>query len=265
MKKDASLKEINRRCAKPWCNRLLPWAATILMSVLCVHTAVRADIFDDFTDGNDTFNPTWTHSDVGLGGTQIYDASGQNYHLSATVGGFGFSYVGSFVESASDFSITFDLLDWGGGAQKFGAYARATGIDAFLGISGYHFSYQPDNGQVLIRQMINANQGGNNLVSTTYLLDDLKQYQFVFNGSGNHLIGRIYEIGGPADPVVELSADDTTFTSGLSGLLGFGVGVPTDFTIDNFAHVVPEPSAFALMLLGALAGWPLLRRRPGSK
>lgn len=265
MKKDASLKEINRRYTKPWCNRLLPRAATILMSVLCVQTAVRADIFDDFTDGNDTFNPTWTHSDVGLGGTQIYDASGQNYHLSATVGGFGFSYVGSFVESASDFSITFDLLDWGGGAQKFGAYARATGINESLGISGYHFSYQPDNGQVLIRRMISANQGGKNLASTTYLLDDLKQYQFVFNGSGSHLIGRIYEMGGPADPVVELSADDTTFTSGLSGLMGFGVGVPTDFTIDNFAHVVPEPSAFALMLLGALAGWPLLRRRPGSK
>jgi len=242
-----------------------PCVAAFLVAAVCGQTAARADVFDDFTDGNDTLNPTWTHSDVGLGGTQTYDASGQNYHLSATVGGFGFSYVGSFVESTSDFLITFDLVDWGSGAQRIGAYARATGIDTFAGVSGYHFSYQPDNGQVLIRQMINANQLGANLASGSNTLDFNKEYRFVFSGTGSSLNGKIYEIGGPVDPLVDLSATDSAFTTGASGLLGFGVGAVTDFTVDNFSHLVPEPATSALVLLGGLVlGWPLLRRRAGS-
>jgi len=237
--------------------------AFLLASVLCLQpTAFAAS--DDFSSGTDA---AWTHSDIGFGGVQTYDASGFNYHLAATVGGFGFSYAGSFLGGPlSAFAIDFDLLSWGGGAQKFGAYARATGINTFAGVSGYMFSYEPDNGQVLIRQMTSANQAGQNLASTTFLLDVTKQYHFTFSGDGSSFNGAISEIGGPSTPVVQLAATDTTWTSGLPGVLGFGAGVPTDFTIDNFVAVVPEPSAAALLLVGSLAvAWPLRRRRAGAR
>lgn len=263
--KSGVLNGMNDRFAGALCRGSLPCVTALVIAAFCAQTVARADVFDDFTDGNDTANPIWTHSDVGLGGVQTYDASGQNYHLSATVGGNGFSYLGSFVDPAADFMLSCDLLSWGGGAQKFGLYARATGINTFLGVSGYHFSYQPDNGQVLIRRMTSANQAGSNRASTTYFLDTSKDYRFVFWGSGTYLEGDIYEIGGPADPVVRLTGTDTVYTTGLSGVLGFGLGVNTDFTVDNFLMVIPEPATSALLLLGALAGWPLLRRRAVSE
>lgn len=247
------------------CRRVGFAVAPVLVAAMGWPSDTCANVFDDFSDLDDTANPLWTHSDVGLGGVQTFDASAGNYRLQSTVGPFTFSYVGSFAESSSDFLISFDLLDWGSGAQKFGAYARATDINTFAGVDGYHFSYQVDNGQVLLRRMINANQAGQNLASTTYFLDDLKQYHFVFTGLGNTLIGRIYEIGGPVNPVVEIYANDTAFTSGLSGVLGFGVNAPTDFTIDNFTHLVPEPSTTVLTLLGSVVvGCSLLRRRVGT-
>ena len=263
--KRAASHQTNRYINGNLCRNLWCGCVALFVSALCSQTAADADVFDDFSDGNDSANPPWTHSDVGLGGVQTYDASVGNYHLQATVGGFGFSYLGSFVESTSDFLISFDLVDWGSGAQRIGAYARATGIDTFAGVSGYHFSYQPDNGQVLIRQMINANQLGANLASGSNTLDFNKEYRFVFSGTGSSLNGKIYEIGGPVDPLVDLSATDSAFTTGASGLLGFGVGAVTDFTVDNFSHLVPEPATSALVLLGGLVlGWPLLRRRAGS-
>jgi len=263
--KSATLKRTNPQTSTAPCRSSLACIVAIAVAAFCAQTVAYADIFDDFTDGNDTASPTWTHSDVGLGGVQTYDASGQNYHLSATVGGYGFSYLGSFVDPASDFMISCDVLSWGAGGQKFGIYARATGINTFLGVSGYHFSYEPDNGQVLIRRMTSANQAGSNRASTTYFLDNSKQYHFVFWGSGSYLEGDIYEIGGGGTPVVRLTATDTVYTTGLSGVLGFGLGANTDFTIDNFLMVIPEPATSSLLLLGFLAGWPVLRRRAGSK
>jgi len=238
---------------------LRPWSiAFLLAALLCCCTAAFA-ASEDFSSGTDA---AWTHSDIGFGGTQTYDASAFNYHLSATVGGFGFSYIGSFLgDPLSAFSIEFDLLSWGGGAQKLGAYARATGINTFAGVSGYMFSYEPDNGQVLIRQMTSANQAGQNLASTTFTLDVNKQYHFIFSGEDNNLYGAISEIGDPSNPVVQLGATDSTWSSGLPGVLGFGAGVPTDFTVDNFVAVVPEPSAAALLLLGGLTAACTWRHR----
>lgn len=256
----------NPRPARPAFARSGPFSrglSLLATAALCWHTSAFA-ITDDFSDGDDTANPPWTHSNIGLS-TAGYDASGLNYHLTSPVGGFGISYAGSFLaDTMSDFTISMDLVDWQSSSQqKIGIYARASDINVALGLDGYHFSYDPIPGQFLIRRMVNANQGGSNRASTNGIfLDVAKDYQFIFIGAGTNLNARVYEIGGPATPVVELNAIDTTFTSGLSGVIGFGGGA-TDFTIDNFsAEPVPEPAAFALLLLGGLAlGRSLLRRR----
>jgi hypothetical protein len=101
-------------------------AASRLGIVMTVGAAVlaawpagaAADVFDDFSDMNDTVNPAWTHLDAAVGSTgQTWDASTGAYRLHAPsdlnnphpdLVGYGF--VGSYVnEPLTDVRVTADL------------------------------------------------------------------------------------------------------------------------------------------------------------
>jgi hypothetical protein len=74
-----------------------------------------------------------------------------------------------------------------------------------------------------------------------------KQYRIVFIGMGTNLIGKVYELPNTSTPVVNLTAGDDGFTSGVVGLMvannaaSSGYDGPADATFDNFLVTTAEP------------------------
>ena len=78
-------------------------------------------VTDDFSDNNDTVNPTWIHLNNAAGSTnQTWDASGGKYRLhdpttstfGSTLPGLeGYGFVGSYVEPTfTDVRVTVDIV-----------------------------------------------------------------------------------------------------------------------------------------------------------
>src|SRR5688572_16458075 len=84
--------------------------------------SANAMVFDDFSDLNDTVNPTWTHLDgLAMSTGQTWDASTGQYHIQApnngfVLGGSALGFAGSYVgPSFSDVQASADFVDFPGG------------------------------------------------------------------------------------------------------------------------------------------------------
>lgn len=249
------------------------WVRSTLALVVAASfsvSAANAQIFDDFSDLNDTANPTWTHLNglVGSSG-QAWDASTGQYHLTAPNNGFALpntgklGFVGSYAgPSFTDVTVTADFVQPATGFA-YGVMARADGNNAFNQLKGYGYVYEPLSagglGEVVLYKLVGASLV--DIGSQQVTLDLVnKDYTFSLQVTGTQLHGRIFEIGGGM--VAEKFAVDATYASGFSGVFGYSgevATVPTDYTIDNFTARVPEP---ATGLLAAFAlGATLIRRR----
>ena len=235
--------------------------------------AARAQIFDDFSDLNDTVNPTWTHLSglVGSSG-QTWDASTGQYNLiapnnGAAQGSLGqLGFIGSYVGTSFTNSIvTADFVQNSTGAA-YGVASRLNGSNSIVGLSGYAYVYEPfansGMGEVVLYR-IDPVRLIQDIGSQQVTLDVAnKDYTFSLEIIGNQLHGRVFEIGGGL--VAEKIAIDSTYASGFPGLFGYSAtatGVPTNFTIDNFtARLIPEPAAAVLGLV-SMAFVGLLGRR----
>ena len=258
--------------------RIALWLACrgAVAGLLVTATSAQAQaITDDFSDGNDTANPTWTHITgyVGSTGQAWFVGGGTNppgaYRLLAPNNGLSsFGFVGSYTgPGISDMRVESDFIVFPGpgAGGAFGVGARLNGNNAVGGLAGYAYGYEPfaagGLGEMVLYR-INPGVSLTDIGSQQVSLDPAKDYRFVLETTGSTIHGQVFEIGGGL--VAERFATDATYTGGFGGIFGYSQNpLPsTDFTVDNFS-VVPEPGVSLLMglgMIGLLAGRRVWRR-----
>jgi hypothetical protein len=257
-----------------------------LMTVSCIVAALIIGVspnayatFDNFSDLNDTANPTWTHLSGLVASTgQAWDASTGQYRMTAPNNGFSqLGFVGSYVaESFTDVLVSADLVSFVDGPSQGGPIAVAARLDgnnAFNLLKGYAYAYEPQsdggNGEFALYRINGASLVDLNPIGVENVdwirkatLDPNKDYTFALSVVGSLLSGVVREVGGPV--VAHQTAIDATYASGFSGLFGYSqVPIPpSDFTWDNFQSI-PEPATSLLVALGSI-GLTMLGRRNRS-
>ena len=191
--------------------------------------ACAIDVFDDFSDGNDTGNPAWIHLNNAVGSTgQTWDASGGNYHLIApgnSVSGAsaGYGFTGSYVQpSYTDVRVTADVLAFpnvGLQGSFFGIAARLNGDNSLPSVSGtgtrtalngYFWQYESSAASGLGEMVLSVLHSGGQLDissggSPQVTLDNTKDYRFVLEIVGDVLSGKVFELNASGVVVAQVA------------------------------------------------------------
>jgi hypothetical protein len=207
---------------------------------------------DNFSDGNDTANPTWTHLDGLASSTgQTWDASTGQYTLFAPSNGFdNIGFVGSYVgPSFDDVRVSMDVTDFhttfnGGppGPSFVQIMARANGSNDFFGLTGYAYGYDPvanGGGGEMVLYRNDPSDPVKDIGSQRAHLDETKDYRFVLELVGNVIHGQVFNLtdGGvlTAELFNNIASSPNVYASGTSGVFGYTQSpFDTQFTIDNF-------------------------------
>jgi hypothetical protein len=256
-----------------------PSKDSALLSVnylLFVPTSQGVTFFDNFNDGTDTtpppawmrYNPIQTGSWSFPGGNTYRIQSAPSPDPST----FGQGRAGSIKPgSYSDFYVAVDVVGWDDSIhQIFGVLARVNNPGPGT-TSGYMFNYDrgntnnPTGGDMDIVRLDNElptdlDPSGS---ADTIHFETNKQYRIVFMGVGPTLTGQVYELPDTANPVVNYSVTDATYTSGSVGLVvannasEIGYTGSADATFDNFLATTAEPRLTVTPSPGGLTlTWP---------
>lgn len=217
-------------CQNSTVRKAVHLALTMIVVAVLPQLAVAVVVTDDFSDLNDTANPTWTHLTGEVGSTgQTFDASTGQYHIVAPSNGavpglegygFGGSYTGP---SFTDVRITVDITDFpnsGPIGSWFGVAAHLNGDNSVptpgsgvgLPLRGYTYQYESSaaggDGEMVINLLYGdglkdiRSQKGQLGVP---LLDNTKDYRIVFEVIGNALHGQVFEINGSGSIVAKVA------------------------------------------------------------
>lgn len=233
--------------------------ATASLAVLLSGAQAQVTVTDDFNDGNDV---GWVRYDpIGVG-TYDFPAGGYRIQASASPNPMlGDARAASFRADASysAFRVSADVVDFDITLlQAFGTAARVA--TPGLGTTdGYIFVYDNDADEMVIARL--DNEVPTTIGSTSLSLDDTEDYRFVFSGSGSNFVGEVFNLTTGGGLFGSVTAVDSTYASGISGLLVAALDVVEegDATFDNFV-AVPEPVS-SIMLVGAGGMLALARRR----
>lgn len=172
-------------------------------------------VSDNFSDMNDTANPTWIHLDKAVNSTgQTWDASTGRYRLHAPSNAVvptapqldGYGFVGSYVEpSFTDVRVTVDVVDFpnvGFFGSWFAVGARMNGNNdppipgVGLGFKGYAYQYESTadggNGEMVLNILFG--DGLKDIGSQKVTLDNTKDYRVMLEVIGDVLHGQVWEL-----------------------------------------------------------------------
>ena len=216
---------------------------------------------DDFNDGQDTTPlPPWErYNPIGTGSWSF--PGGNTYRLRSAAspdpGTFGQGRAGSLRGNPyANFYVATDVVGWDDNIhQVFGVLARIGTPGPGL-TTGYMFTYDrgnplnPTGGDMDIVRLTGEVPTSLSTTGTDSIhLDPTKTYRFVFIGLGSSLSGQVYELPNTLIPILEITATDSTYASGKSGLVVANNASPTydgpaDATFDNFLAATAAPNLF---------------------
>ncbi len=263
---------------KRWyCNPVSLAALSWILLFAFVLTAEGATFFDDFNDGNDTSPaPAWEKFDpIGVGDFSF--PNGNSYRLrsgaSPDPGNYGPGRAGSVQPgSYTNFYVSADVVAWDESIhQVFGVMARLESIGAGT-TTGYLFTHDRGNpasstsGDMDIVRI--DGESPTSLPTTgsdSIHFEPGKTYRLTFSGIGDQFIGQVYELPDTSTPIVSITATDSNYTEGQSGLLvannstDSGYDGPADATFDSFLATTAEPRLSVSVSGGTIQlSWPLI-------
>ena len=217
---------------------------------------------DNFDDGN---SDGWTEllplSTVG--GTGSFSFPGGNtYRIqsgpSPNEEALGQSRAGAIREDVSytDFYQFVDVVDYDQALdQNIGMLARVK--EPGLGTTdGYGVTYNPTD-QAMFLTVI-TDEGGDNIADSDVFIDPGTPVRLVFQGVGSQLKFEVFLLSDLQNAVASIEIDDSTYTSGFSGIFvvtdGGDPAKPTDCTFDNYFAATTEPFEFRIVGVEIVGG-----------
>jgi hypothetical protein len=176
----------------------------------------------------------------------------------------------------SDFYVALDLVNWAVENQAAVVSARFTpgGTFGLDGGSGMIFNYDAAQagdsstsrkGGELQINTVSPPFNATTLAACEMTLEPGHSYRFVFKCVGTLYTGQLYDLEDLTTPLAMIQADDSTYSSGLSGFISYsrnGTAGSTDVTIDNYYAAATDPNlAAAPALMHSIPGTPIVESR----
>jgi hypothetical protein len=177
--------------------------------------------------------------------------------------------------SLTDFSTSADIVRWNDAlGEVFGVGGRSSnlGLGTSAGYGAFYVTKAANGGStglLVIDRVADEFPTDISMQDVAVTLDPTRSYRIRFSGVGANLTASLFDLSAPGVAVATVTATDTTYTSGFSGVIASAnLGTPTsavDVTFDNLLIAsVPEPSALVLGTTAvaaflALARWRCVR------
>lgn len=235
-------------------------------------------VYDDFNDGNDTTPlPAWSrYNPIGTGSWSF--PGGNQYRIQTAAspdpGNYGQGRAGSYIAGEyTDFCVMADIVNWDDTRHQIcGVMARVANPGPGT-TSGYLFTHDRGNpptstsGDMDIVRL--DGEVADSLTTSPSGGDSLhmvpgKSYRLVFTGVGDQFRGRVYELPNLTTAVVDITASDGTYGSGMAGLVvadnsSPNYDQPADVTFDNFLATTAAPEITPSFSGGTVTlTWPLI-------